>query len=100
MTAPADSLIPTKVLSIDHTLSVFSFIIFRFIIDNCNYGSLFRKCIKMKIFLLFTIVYPKINMNIVKTILPQEQFANTHQRKFRFSLAKALGCTSALHNGG
>ena len=33
MTAPADSSIPTKVLSIDHTLLVFSFIFF---ISDCN----------------------------------------------------------------
>ena len=43
MTAPADSFIPTNVLSIHHTLLLldFSFIFFVFIIDNCNYGSLF-----------------------------------------------------------
>ena len=62
MTATADSSVPTKVSSIDHTLFVFSFIFFPFIIDNCHYGSLFRKGIKMNIFLLFTIFYPKINM--------------------------------------
>ena len=28
-----------------------------FTIDNCNYESLLRKCLKMKIFLLFTIVF-------------------------------------------
>ena len=67
MTAPTGSSIPTKVLSIDHTSFVFSFIFFHFIIDNCNYRSLFRKSIKMKIFILFTVVYPKINMNVVKT---------------------------------
>ena len=26
----------------------------------------------MKIFLLFTIIYPKVNMNVVKTILPRQ----------------------------
>ena len=45
---------------------------FSFIIDNCNYGSLHRKCLKMKIFLLFTIVYSKINIFVIKTILPQQ----------------------------
>ena len=30
---------------------------FSFIIDNCNYGSLLRKCLKMKIFSLFTIAF-------------------------------------------
>ena len=33
------------------------FIHFFFIIDNCNYGSLLRKCLKMKIFSLFTIAF-------------------------------------------
>ena len=36
--------------------------------DNCNYGSLFRRGIKMNIFLLFTIIYTKINMNVVKIL--------------------------------
>ena len=62
LTATADSSVPTKVLSIDHTFFVFSFIFFPIIIDNSHYVSLFRKGIKMKIFLLFTILYPKINM--------------------------------------
>ena len=69
MTVPADSSVPTKVLSIDHTLFIFSFIFPPFIIDNCNYGNLLRKCLEMKIFLLFTIVYSKINM---KTILHRQ----------------------------
>ena len=60
MTASADSSIPTKVLSADHPFSFFLHIFFSFIIDNCNYGSLFRKGIKMKIFLLFIRIYPKI----------------------------------------
>ena len=68
MTAPADSSIPSKVLSIDDTIFVFFFIFFRFTIDNYNCGSFFSKGIKMKIFLLFTIIYPKINMNVVKAI--------------------------------
>ena len=71
MTAPADSCVLTKVLSVDHTLFVFSFI-FSFIIGNCNYGSLLRKCLKIKTFLLFTMVYSKININIVKTISPRQ----------------------------
>ena len=40
--AHANSSVPTKVLSTDHTLFVFlSF--FLVITDNCSYGSLFRK---------------------------------------------------------
>ena len=46
--------------------------LFSFIIDNCNYGSFLRKCPKMKTFLLFTIIYSKININVVKTILPRQ----------------------------
>ena len=61
MTATADSSVPTKVLSIDHTLFAFSFIFF-LIIDNSDYGSVFRKLIKMSFF-LFT---------IVKTISPRQ----------------------------
>ena len=67
MTASADSSIPTKVLSYDHF--VFSFIFFPFIIDNYNYVSSLRKCIRMKIFFFFTIIYSKVNMNVMKTIL-------------------------------
>ena len=45
----ADSSVPTKVLFIDHTFSLFSSF-YPFITDNCNYGSLFIAGIKMKIF--------------------------------------------------
>ena len=41
--------------------------------DNYNYWNSLSKCIKMKIFLLFTIIYSKINMNVVKTILPWQK---------------------------
>ena len=64
MTAPADFSVTTKVLSIDHTSFISSF--FSFISDNCKYGSLLRKCLKMKTFLLLTIIYSKTNINIVK----------------------------------
>ena len=51
MTAPADFSVPIKILSIDETVFIFSFMFFLpFIIDNCNYGNLFRKAIKVKIF--------------------------------------------------
>ena len=72
MTAPADSSVPTKVLFIDHTFSILpSF--YHFITDNCNYESLFGEGIKMKIvFSCLTIIYPKINVNVVKTISPQQ----------------------------
>ena len=52
MTAPADCLVSTKVLVSDYTFSFFpSF--YPFITDNCNYRSLFREGIKMKIFFHF-----------------------------------------------
>ena len=52
MTVLADCLVLTKVLFSDHTFSFFpSF--YPLITDNCNYGSLFGKGIKMKIFFTF-----------------------------------------------
>ena len=68
MTGPVDCLVSTKVLFSDYA---FSFLpsLYPFITDNCNYGSLFREGVKMKIFFsLSTIIYPKINMNVVRTI--------------------------------
>ena len=62
MTATADSSIPTKVLSIDHTFFVFILHFFSFLFDICKSGNLFRKYVKMNIFLLSTVIYPKINM--------------------------------------
>ena len=67
MTASADSSVQT----IDHTSFVFFFIFFSFIIDNCNYRSLLRNCVKMKIFKFFTNFHSKININVVKTISPR-----------------------------
>ena len=92
MTALADSSFPTKIfICWSHFVCFF----LHFIIDNCNYRSLHRKCLKMKIFLLFTIVYSKININVVKTILPWQWLANTHWRKYRFPLAKAMAFTES-----
>ena len=63
-TAPDDCscwfLRSNQVLFIDYSFFVFSKF-FLFIINNRNYGSLSRKAIKMKIFSLFTIIYPKFN---------------------------------------
>ena len=69
MTTPAESSVPTKVLSIGHTSFVFSIIFFLFslmiaITRVCSEG--------VKIFLIFMIIYPKINMNVVKTISPRQ----------------------------
>ena len=74
MTAPADSSYSPKALYIDHTFygvfSSFPFLLLTItIVGIC---SAFRKGIKMKISSLFTIINPKININVVKTILPQQ----------------------------
>ena len=66
MTLPADSSVPTKVLSIDHSLFIFSIIFLHLLFDNCNYWGWLKKSIKMKIFLLFSIAYAKMNTNTVK----------------------------------
>ena len=47
-----------------------------------------EKMSKNEDFLLFTIIYPKINLNLVKTVYPRQYFANAHDRKFKFPLAK------------
>ena len=90
---PADSSIPTKVLSIDHSFFrfflQFSLHFFPFIIHNCNFGSLFRKDIKMKIFLLFTIINPKINMNIVKFV--STIICRRALEKIQISFGRSLG---------
>ena len=38
--------------------------------DNYNYWNSLSMCIKIKNFLLFTIIYSKNNMNVVKAISP------------------------------
>ena len=63
MTAPADFSV-TKFYPL--TILHFFLHFFSFISDNCKYGSLLRKCLKMKTFLLLTIIYSKTNINIVK----------------------------------
>ena len=67
MTAPADSSVQTEGYPLITLCSFLHFI--SFIIDNCNYRSLLRKCLKMKIFLLFTNIYSKINMLLRKFCL-------------------------------
>ena len=68
MTAPAECLVSTKVLFSDDTFFSPSF--YLFITNNCNYGSLLREAIKLRFFL--TMIYPKTNMNVVKTISPRQ----------------------------
>ena len=54
MTALADSSVPSKVYYWSHFVRFFlHFFLLLLIIDNCNYESLLRKFIKMKIFLHF-----------------------------------------------
>ena len=64
MSAPAGSSVPTNLLSLDHTFLVFSVMFFLLL--------LLRKVIKMKVYSPFTIIYPKITMDVVKTISPQQ----------------------------
>ena len=66
MTAPADSNVPTKALSIDHTFLVLSFIFFLILLIIAIMGK-GGEGIKKAMFLLFTIIYRKIRKNI-KTI--------------------------------
>ena len=66
MTAPADSIVPTKALSIDHTFLVLSFIFFLILLIIAIMGK-GGEGIKKAMFLLFTIIYRKIKKNI-KTI--------------------------------
>ena len=53
MTAPANSSILTKVFYPSITLFSFFTSFFPFIVDSCNYGSFFRKGIKMKFFTFY-----------------------------------------------
>ena len=87
MTALADSF---NILSIDHNFLVCSFIFSPFIIDNCNCGSFFRKGMKMKILLFFTIIYRKININIIKKYVPAIICWRT-VKKIQISLVKSFG---------
>ena len=63
MTAPADSIVPTKALSIDHTFLVLSFIFFLILLIIAIMGK-GGEGIKKAMFLLFTIIYRKIRKNI------------------------------------
>ena len=63
MTAPADSSVPTKNQFIYHTLFLLPFIFFFFF---CNYGNLLGKCLKMNLFLLFTMVYSKLTYMLLR----------------------------------
>ena len=65
----SDLLIPPFHPSFFSLITLFSFFpaFLPFIIDNCNYWSLFRGYKNEDFVLLFTIICPKINMNVVKT---------------------------------
>ena len=73
MIAPADPSVTIKVLLIDHTFFIFYFHFFfflLFIIAIMGVSSLWAMNMGKKwiFFVLFTIIYLKINMNVVKTI--------------------------------
>ena len=65
---------------------------FPFIINNYNYGSLFRKGIITNIFLFSTIIYPKINMNVVKNVVNFASVITCRHtlEKIKISLGKSL----------
>ena len=56
------------------------------------YSERVKKCI---FFSFLTIIYPKININVVKTISPRQQFAHAHRENTsdweRFPFGKSLG---------
>ena len=45
----------------------------------------------MKVYFLFIIIYPKTNMNFVKTTLPQQTNFQQILEKIQISLSKHLG---------
>ena len=70
----------------------FIFCFFLLLLINLIVGVCSRRE-KNEDFLLFTITHPKINMNVVKIILPQQSFADKHQRKRQKSAeANFKGC--------
>lgn len=73
MTVPADSLVPPKVLFIGHNFFMFFFIFFLFFFSLLIIAiiGVSSESIKINIFLLFTIIDPKINKNVVQTISTQ-----------------------------
>ena len=77
MAASADSSASSKVLAINHSFFDISFFFCPFIIMGIM-GVIFRKSIILKMFLLFAITYQKINMNVIKTISPRQQFADAY----------------------
>ena len=80
MTAPTDS-------SAFFIFSFFPLLLINLIVEVCSIR------VKNEDFLLFTITHLKINMNVVKTILPQQSFADKHQRKWPKSAeANFKGC--------
>ena len=70
MTALADCLVSTKVLFSDHT---FFPSVYLFVTNKCNCVSLLREGYKNEdFFSILTMIYPKTNMNVVKTISPRQ----------------------------
>ena len=71
------------------TLFHFFSLIYPFITDNCNYGSLFWEGIKMKIFFTFKIIYPEINI-----LFRQFRLANNLPTQIRQNTDFLLGKAS------
>ena len=74
MTAPADSSVSTKVLSIDHFSCLLH--LFPFITDNCNYRRVFRKGTK-KIFYFLQKFIEKLTCMLLRKLLPTHIRENT-----------------------
>ena len=72
MTAPADCLVSTKVLFSDHTFFSDGL---RFITNNCSYGSLSREAKNEDFLSLLPIIYPKIDLNVVRQFCPCNNLA-------------------------
>ena len=72
------------------TLCLFFHSFFFIIIDNCHYGSLLRKCLKIKIFLLFTTVFYFLHKfcsdNFALAIICRRTL-----KKIQISVGKSLG---------
>ena len=90
MTTAADSSVATKALSTDPTFFFPS--LFYFSLNNCNYGTLFRKCIKIKMFLLpCTIVYQKNSHECCKDIFTSAIICRCTLEKIQIFLGKSRG---------
>ena len=92
MTAPVDCLVSIKVLFSDYTSSFFpSF--YPFLTDNFNYRSLFRECIKMKIFFHFLLEFIQ---KLTSMMFRQFRLGNNLQTHIRENTDFLLGKASEI----